>query len=200
VTRRRGRRGKKLLDDLGDRGGYSHLKEEALDRNKWRNRFGRGCGPVVWQITDDDDGGGGSPRFTQACYQQVSSHSFLPKRYKFHHTQTSFLPVQFRSKQLKKRFKWTKKEQVTGARVVWHTSHLHAKHCTGTIAKAVTIHFTKTYRRSRGIAPPTLNLDKYRNKWPLSCPGRFTSEEVPPVTQIIRDLVICTAGLEVSKK
>jgi hypothetical protein len=29
------------------------LKEEALDRIKWRNRFGRGCGPVVWQITDD---------------------------------------------------------------------------------------------------------------------------------------------------
>jgi hypothetical protein len=32
---------------------YSHLKEEALDRIKWRNRFGRGCGPVVWQITDE---------------------------------------------------------------------------------------------------------------------------------------------------
>jgi hypothetical protein len=47
VTRRRGRRRKKLLDDLGDRRGYSHLKEEALDRTKWRNRFGRGCGPVV---------------------------------------------------------------------------------------------------------------------------------------------------------
>jgi hypothetical protein len=46
VTRRRGRRRKKLLDDLGDRR-YSHLKEEALDRIKWRNRFGRGCGPVV---------------------------------------------------------------------------------------------------------------------------------------------------------
>jgi hypothetical protein len=43
VTRRR----KKLLDDLGDRRGYSHLKEEAVDRIKWRNRFGRGCGPVV---------------------------------------------------------------------------------------------------------------------------------------------------------
>jgi hypothetical protein len=28
------------------------LKEEALDRIKWRNRFGRCCGPVVWQITD----------------------------------------------------------------------------------------------------------------------------------------------------
>jgi hypothetical protein len=55
VTRRRGRRRKQLLDDLGDRRGYCHLKEEALDRIKWRNRFGRGCGPVVWQITDDDD-------------------------------------------------------------------------------------------------------------------------------------------------
>jgi hypothetical protein len=49
VTRRR----KKLLDDLGDRRGYSHLKEEALDRIKWRNRFGRSCGPVVRQITDE---------------------------------------------------------------------------------------------------------------------------------------------------
>jgi hypothetical protein len=43
VTRRR----KKLLDDLEDRRGYSHLKEEALDCIKWRNRFGGGCGPVV---------------------------------------------------------------------------------------------------------------------------------------------------------
>jgi ribosomal 50S subunit-associated protein YjgA (DUF615 family) len=34
VTRKRGRRHKKLLDDLGDRRGYSHLKEEALDRIK----------------------------------------------------------------------------------------------------------------------------------------------------------------------
>jgi hypothetical protein len=47
VTKRRGRRRKKLLDDLGDRRGYSHLKEEALDRIKWRNRFGRDCGPVM---------------------------------------------------------------------------------------------------------------------------------------------------------
>jgi hypothetical protein len=47
VTRRRGRRRKKLLDDPGDRRGYSHLKGEALDRIKWRNRLGRGCGPVV---------------------------------------------------------------------------------------------------------------------------------------------------------
>ena len=47
VTRRRGRRRKKLLDDLKDRRGYCQLKEEALDRTMWRNRFGRGFGPVV---------------------------------------------------------------------------------------------------------------------------------------------------------
>ena len=52
VTRRRGRRHKKLLDDLMDRRGYSHLKEEALDRTIWRNRFGGGFGPVVRQTTE----------------------------------------------------------------------------------------------------------------------------------------------------
>jgi hypothetical protein len=52
VTRRRGRRRKKLLDDLKDRRGYSHLKEEALDRTSWRNRFGKGVGPVVRQNTE----------------------------------------------------------------------------------------------------------------------------------------------------
>ena len=47
VTRRRGRRRKKLLDDLNERRGYSHLKEKALDRTMWRHRFGGGFGPVV---------------------------------------------------------------------------------------------------------------------------------------------------------
>ena len=47
VTRRRGIRRKKLLDDLKDRRGYCQLKEEAVDRTVWRNRFGRGFGPVV---------------------------------------------------------------------------------------------------------------------------------------------------------
>jgi hypothetical protein len=32
VTGRQGRRRRKLLDDLKERRGYSHLKEEALDR------------------------------------------------------------------------------------------------------------------------------------------------------------------------
>ena len=52
MTRRRGRRSKKLLDDLKDRRGYSYLKEEALDRTMWRNHFGGGFGPVVSQNTE----------------------------------------------------------------------------------------------------------------------------------------------------
>ena len=51
VTRRQGRRRKKLLDDLKDSRGYSHLKEEALDRNRWRDRLGRGFEPVARQTT-----------------------------------------------------------------------------------------------------------------------------------------------------
>ena len=47
VTRRQGRRRRKLLDDVKERRGYSHLKEEALDRTMWRGRFGRGFGPVL---------------------------------------------------------------------------------------------------------------------------------------------------------
>ena len=49
VTRRRGRRRKKLLDDLKDRREYPYLKEEAVDRSMWRNRFGGDFGPVVRQ-------------------------------------------------------------------------------------------------------------------------------------------------------
>ena len=49
VTGRRGRRRMMLLDDLKERRGYSHLKEEALDRTMWRARFGRGFVPVVRQ-------------------------------------------------------------------------------------------------------------------------------------------------------
>jgi hypothetical protein len=51
VTGRQGRRCRKLLDDLKERRGYSHLKEEALDHTMWRTRFGRGFGPVVRQTT-----------------------------------------------------------------------------------------------------------------------------------------------------
>jgi hypothetical protein len=42
VTGRRGRRRRKLLNDLKERRGNSHLKEEALDRAMWRADFGRG--------------------------------------------------------------------------------------------------------------------------------------------------------------
>ena len=51
MTGRRGRRRKKLLDDLKEMRGYSHLKEEALDLTMWRACFGRGFGPVVRQTT-----------------------------------------------------------------------------------------------------------------------------------------------------
>jgi len=47
VTGRRGRRRRKLLDDLRERRGYSHLKEEALDGTMWRARFG----PVIRETT-----------------------------------------------------------------------------------------------------------------------------------------------------
>jgi len=52
VTGRQGRRRTKLLDDLKERTGYSHLKEEVLDPTMWRARFGRGFGPVVRQTTE----------------------------------------------------------------------------------------------------------------------------------------------------
>ena len=51
VTGRQGRRHKKLLDDLKERRGYSHLKEEALDHPMWRACFGRSFGPVMRQNT-----------------------------------------------------------------------------------------------------------------------------------------------------
>jgi hypothetical protein len=51
VTGIRGRRRRKLLDDLKERRGYSHLKEEALDRTMLRGRIGRGFGSVVRQTT-----------------------------------------------------------------------------------------------------------------------------------------------------
>jgi hypothetical protein len=47
VTGRRGGRRRKLMNDLKEKRGYSHLKEEGLDRTMWRAGFGRGFGPVV---------------------------------------------------------------------------------------------------------------------------------------------------------
>ena len=51
MTRRQGRRRRKLLDDLKKRRGCSHLTEEALGRTMWRVLFGRGFGPAVRQTT-----------------------------------------------------------------------------------------------------------------------------------------------------
>ena len=52
ATGRRGRRCRKLLDELKERKGYSHLKEEALDRTMWTVGFGRGFLPVVRQTNE----------------------------------------------------------------------------------------------------------------------------------------------------
>jgi hypothetical protein len=49
VTGRRERRRRKLLDDLKERRGYSHLKKEALARTMWRARFGKFFGTEVRQ-------------------------------------------------------------------------------------------------------------------------------------------------------
>jgi hypothetical protein len=43
VTGRRGRRRRKLLDDLKERTGHSHLNEEALDRTVW-------CGELALEV------------------------------------------------------------------------------------------------------------------------------------------------------
>jgi hypothetical protein len=51
VTGRRGRRCRKLQDDLKEKRVYLHRKEEALDRTMWRGCFGRGFGPFVRQTT-----------------------------------------------------------------------------------------------------------------------------------------------------
>jgi hypothetical protein len=46
-TRRRGRRCYQLLDDPKKERRYWTLKREALDSNLWRNRCGRGYGPIA---------------------------------------------------------------------------------------------------------------------------------------------------------
>jgi hypothetical protein len=61
------------------------LKEEALDCIKWRNHFGRGCGPVVWQITDDDD--------EQNCEKRQIASTCLSVRLSIRPHGTTLLPL-----------------------------------------------------------------------------------------------------------
>jgi hypothetical protein len=53
VTGIRRRRRRMTLDDLKEGMGYSHLKEEALDRTIWRAGFGLGFGPVMRQLLNE---------------------------------------------------------------------------------------------------------------------------------------------------
>jgi len=52
VTGRRGRRRKRLMDDVKETTGYSKMKEGTLDRNQCRTRSGRGYGFVVRQVKE----------------------------------------------------------------------------------------------------------------------------------------------------
>jgi hypothetical protein len=52
VTGRRGKIRRKLLDDLQERRGSSHPKEEVLDRTMLRACFGRSFGPLVRQTAN----------------------------------------------------------------------------------------------------------------------------------------------------
>jgi hypothetical protein len=52
VTGRRGRRYKKLTDDLKEKREYWKLKEKALNRIVWRIRFGGSYGSVVRQAQE----------------------------------------------------------------------------------------------------------------------------------------------------
>ena len=47
MTGRRGRRLKKLLDELKEIREYSHLKDQALYQTMWWNRFGGSFEPIV---------------------------------------------------------------------------------------------------------------------------------------------------------
>jgi hypothetical protein len=49
-TGREGRRRKQLCRDLQEKRMYWNLKEEALARTVWRNRFERGYEPIARQI------------------------------------------------------------------------------------------------------------------------------------------------------
>ena len=52
VTGRRGRRRKKILDDLKEARGYWKLRVEALDVTLWINRFEIGHEPDVRKTTE----------------------------------------------------------------------------------------------------------------------------------------------------
>jgi hypothetical protein len=82
------RRHRKLLDDLTERRGYSHLKEEALDRTLWRcvcvcvywiNRF-----VLIAQPTCCHDGNNSPGKFcflqiAMQCHINQASRVLLPK-------------------------------------------------------------------------------------------------------------------------
>ena len=68
------------MDDLKERRGYCHLKEEAVDRNVWRDRFGICFEPVVRLLAaaaDDNDSSVEWNKHTYIIPQNYNLDTFL---------------------------------------------------------------------------------------------------------------------------
>jgi hypothetical protein len=76
VKGRRGRRRRKLLNDLKERRVYSHLKEEALDRKIWRACFGRGLDFCMTDYQINESGSFFNRRFGQIRFHEKSVRSY----------------------------------------------------------------------------------------------------------------------------
>jgi hypothetical protein len=72
VVRRRGRRGKQLLDDLKETKGHWKLNKEGRDRILWRTRSGRGYGQVVRQTTELTCEDGKSPEVNELTFPSLA--------------------------------------------------------------------------------------------------------------------------------
>ena len=121
MTRRQGRKRKKLLDELKDRKRNCELKEEALDRTMWRNSFARGFGPVVWQITDDDDDDDDDDDKERECRIAVQKQFYL-RMYQL------YVSAIYRHHQAEYRTK------------IWKIYNMLQQNCMGEISSYINVH------------------------------------------------------------
>jgi hypothetical protein len=75
----RGRRRRKLLDNLKERRGYSHLNEKDLHRTMWTARFGRGFELVLRQWRTEWGVGGSNPPKFRSFEKGEPNSQFLGK-------------------------------------------------------------------------------------------------------------------------
>ena len=72
MVRRRGRRGKQLLDDLKETKRHWKLNEEGRDRIFWRTRSARGYGQVVRLTTELTCEDGKSPEVNELTFLSLA--------------------------------------------------------------------------------------------------------------------------------